>query len=229
MEDFEKYPKLNDIKVINDQIIKELPILKNKIFFAGGCVRDLVTGYKPVKDYDVYFTEDLSKKKFKYKGEKVTLYTYFRMNSYIEHDRSFTNRFTKVSFIKFEYFYGNPQNIIDKYDFDVNQNYIMKIDDYWISRICPRIHSKYATPVKNYIETRTPEFFVRMNHIGLAGYKVKPIHIQQALNCIKDVIVEFNSDIGSLQVRKSHVKVKTIINMTLCTFFAYGLIYKLLN
>jgi hypothetical protein len=119
------------LKLIHEQFIGGLyhqttkDLVRTKTFFAGGCIRDMIRGKDP-KDYDLYFFDEESRNKF---FELVKDEFQFKETSI----KNYNSKKMPIQVITVVT--GMPENLIDTFDFTINQGYyipqldILKLGD----------------------------------------------------------------------------------------------------
>jgi hypothetical protein len=155
------------------QELREIPglyefVLKN-CFIAGGAVRDAIRDVKP-KDYDIFFRTEEAKEEF---------------------IQIFSKRFTETSIGNFNYkdfqfitlYTGTPQQVVDTFDWNVNQEYYEfgKNNPKYLSRI----REKYLTLNTN---CRKPlSAFLRLPDMLKKGYEIEKEELLYVLSFISQV------------------------------------------
>lgn len=126
-----------ELKVIHEKLVASFyweetrELVKNKTYFAGGCIRDMIRGKEP-KDYDLYFYDQESVDKFMVLARKE-----FSLKETLIHN--FNTKDRKIQLITV--LSGMPEDLTEEFDFTINTGYY-----------CPQIDTLKLGELNNILE-----------------------------------------------------------------------------
>jgi hypothetical protein len=193
---------MKELLELHEKIVNVMPdhlkqMIKERTYFAGGCVRDLVR-YKNPNDYDIFFER---------KEDMLTFCKYAESNKVFEKsplgniDWYFDNK--KIQFITLVS--GSPNYVVSKFDFNINQVYFKpftKQDQY-----------NYGSEIMFNVKTTSPiSALTRINKFLKMGYTISEAQI------LKMAVVIANSGMitsqEDLEKRSNGISASLAINVS---------------
>jgi hypothetical protein len=174
---------MKELLELHEKIVNVMPdhlkqMVKERTYFAGGCVRDLVRLKEP-NDYDIFFEK---------KEDMLVFCKYAESNKVFEKsplgniDWDFDNK--KIQFITLVS--GSPNDVVSKFDFNINQVYFKPFTN--------KLLYRYGSEIKFNVKATAPiSALTRINKFLKMGYTISETQL------LKMAVVIANSGVITSQ------------------------------